>query len=87
MTLFHANVPHGFHYRDDFISASDEALLADEIGRVAFSAFEMRGVVARRRVAFFGASYDDAPGRLGDVGTLDRNCSISRPRRSATRAW
>ncbi|HUQ86160.1 MAG TPA: alpha-ketoglutarate-dependent dioxygenase AlkB [Vicinamibacterales bacterium] len=28
------------------------------IGRVEFSAFEMRGVVARRRVAFFGASYD-----------------------------
>jgi alkylated DNA repair dioxygenase AlkB len=28
------------------------------IGGVAFSTFEMRGVAARRRVAFFGASYD-----------------------------
>ena len=28
---------------------------------VAFADFEMRGVVARRRVAFFGQSYDRAP--------------------------
>ena len=26
--------------------------------RIEFSDFEMRGVVARRRVAFFGATYD-----------------------------
>ncbi len=30
------------------------------MGRVEFSTFEMRGVVARRRVAFFGRSYDAA---------------------------
>ena len=30
----------------------------DAIAGVAFSDFEMRGVVARRRVAFFGQSYD-----------------------------
>jgi hypothetical protein len=30
----------------------------DAIAHVAFSDFEMRGVVARRRVAFFGQSYD-----------------------------
>ena len=56
--LFGADVPDGFRYRPDFITIEDEARLADQIGRVEFSNFEMRGVVARRRVAFFGSSYD-----------------------------
>jgi alkylated DNA repair dioxygenase AlkB len=57
-SLFDPDVPDGFVYRPDFISAEEETQLVDAIGRVEFSAFEMRGVVARRRVAFFGSSYD-----------------------------
>ena len=57
-SLFDVDVPEGFHYRDDFVGADEEAALAGEIARVEFSTFEMRGVVARRRVAFFGRSYD-----------------------------
>lgn len=53
-----ADVPAGFHHREDFITADEEAALAAEIERVEFEDFEMRGVVARRRVAFFGRSYD-----------------------------
>jgi alkylated DNA repair dioxygenase AlkB len=60
MPLFDPDVPNGLRYRHDFITASDEVALVDEIGRIAFSRFEMRGVVARRRVAFFGESYDSA---------------------------
>ena len=56
--LFDEDVPGGFQYRDDFVTAEEETHLADEIGRVEFGAFEMRGVIARRRVAFFGRSYD-----------------------------
>jgi alkylated DNA repair dioxygenase AlkB len=56
--LFEADVPEGFHYRNEFISRDDEAFLAGEIARLDFSPFEMRGVVARRRVAFFGQTYD-----------------------------
>jgi alkylated DNA repair dioxygenase AlkB len=56
--LFDEVVPPGFEYRRDFIAADEEAALADAIGRVQFAAFEMRGVVARRRVAFFGRTYD-----------------------------
>ena len=52
------DVPEGFDYRPDFISEDDEVVLVDEISRVEFGTFEMRGVVARRRVAFFGRSYD-----------------------------
>jgi alkylated DNA repair dioxygenase AlkB len=57
-SLFDVPVPEGFHYRDDFITTEDEAELVDAIARLEFSTFEMRGVVARRRVAFFGRSYD-----------------------------
>ena len=56
--LFEHDVPPGFHYRKDFITEADERVLLHAIADVAFSDFEMRGVVARRRVAFFGQSYD-----------------------------
>ena len=58
--LFGDDVPSGFFYRPSFISEAEEASLADHIGRVEFATFEMRGVVARRRVAFFGRTYDTA---------------------------
>jgi alkylated DNA repair dioxygenase AlkB len=50
--------PPGFRYRAGFLPPADEAALLSEIAGVAFADFEMRGVVARRRVAFFGESYD-----------------------------
>ena len=63
--LFDHSLPHGFHYRENFITEAEERVLLDAIGHVAFSDFEMRGVVARRRVAFFGQSYDrEAAGRF-----------------------
>ena len=58
--LFEHNLPEGFHYRENLITEADERVLLDAIAHVAFSDFEMRGVVARRRVAFFGQSYDRA---------------------------
>jgi alkylated DNA repair dioxygenase AlkB len=63
MSLFAPDTPAGFDYREDFISRAEQAALLEEIARVEFSDFEMRGVIAKRRVAFFGASYDqgDAP--------------------------
>lgn len=59
-SLFDPDVPRGFRYQRELISDVDEAALAGAIGQITFSSFEMRGVVARRRVAFFGASYAGA---------------------------
>ena len=56
--LFDDDLPEGFRYRDGFLTADEEASLAAAIGGLRFTTFEMRGVVARRRVAFFGRSYD-----------------------------
>jgi alkylated DNA repair dioxygenase AlkB len=58
--LFGLDLPVGFQYREDFITDADERVLLEAIADIAFSEFEMRGVVARRRVAFFGESYDRA---------------------------
>ena len=57
-TLFAPDWPPGFHHRDNLITDNEERVLLDAIADVAFADFEMRGVVARRRVAFFGQSYD-----------------------------
>jgi hypothetical protein len=55
--LFAAEVPDGFRYQDDFLTPDGEAALVEAIRHIEFSTFEMRGVVARRRVAFFGRTY------------------------------
>lgn len=60
--LFGANTPPGFEYRDDFIDRTEEAGLVRHINTIEFANFEMHGVVAKRRVAFYGASYDRADG-------------------------
>jgi alkylated DNA repair dioxygenase AlkB len=57
-SLFEPDLPDGLRYRPDFITRDDEAELLEQIARVEFATFEMRGVIARRRVAFFGKSYD-----------------------------
>jgi len=59
-SLFERDLPLGFHYREGFITDAEERVLLEAIADVAFADFEMRGVVARRRVAFFGQSYDRA---------------------------
>ena len=64
-SLFGADIPEGFLHRDDFVTVEEESALLAQTQQIEFSTFEMRGVVARRRVAFFGLSYDkgDAPSR------------------------
>jgi alkylated DNA repair dioxygenase AlkB len=57
LSLFDRDLPAGFQYRQNFVTGAEEERLLDAIAGVAFSNFEMRGVVARRRVAFFGESY------------------------------
>lgn len=55
--LFGPSGPDGLCYREDLISPAEEQELITAVQKVEFRQFEMRGVVARRRVAFFGESY------------------------------
>jgi hypothetical protein len=61
-SLFGVDLPAGFQFRDQFITPAEEHRLLEHINTIEFATFEMRGVVAKRRVAFFGASYDRAEG-------------------------
>ena len=61
MRLFDADVPDGFIYRDDLLGVDEERELLRAIASLVFDTFEMRGVVARRRVKFFGQTYNDIP--------------------------
>lgn len=63
--LFEDDVPSGCRYDRDFLTPAGEVSLVERLAAIEFSAFEMRGVVARRRVAFFGLAYDraDRPAR------------------------
>ena len=57
VTLLFDNLPEGFLYRPEFITADEEAALLREIRAMDFSAVRMRGVTARRRVRQFGWRY------------------------------
>lgn len=57
-SLFPPELPAGFRYEEAFLSPADEQTLLAAIADVSFGTFEMRGVAARRRVAFFGRAYD-----------------------------
>ena len=60
MELFAPEVPPGLRYRAEFISDGEQAALVSALASMTFADFEMRGVVAKRRVAFFGESYGRA---------------------------
>jgi alkylated DNA repair dioxygenase AlkB len=79
--LFDLHIPDGFRHCENFIAGHEEARLAEEIAGIAFAEFEMRGVVARRRVAFFGQSYES-----GGPVTLPIPAFLE-PLRSALADW
>lgn len=60
MLLFQPELPAGMRYEEGYLSTGEEATLLEQIQMLEFSAFEMHGVAARRRVAFFGRTYDAA---------------------------
>jgi len=79
-SLFGAHLPDGFRHSEDFITGDEEARLVEAIAGIEFAEFEMRGVVARRRVAFFGASYETGRPASPLPAFLD-------PLRTALAAW
>ena len=58
MMLFEPDLPSGMRYEEDFLAPDEEAALLAHVYAVPFSTFEMHGVAARRRVAFFGQMPD-----------------------------
>src|SRR5688500_6311248 len=51
-------VPEGFQYRPEILTADDERLLVEQIRELPLSNFQFQGYTGKRRVVFFGWSYD-----------------------------
>jgi DNA oxidative demethylase len=56
-SLLAPSVPAGFFYEPEFVTAAEEQQLVAEIDRLEFKRVQMRGGVARRRIAHFGWTY------------------------------
>ncbi len=52
-----SQMPEGFVYRDDFISAEEERQLVAAIQELPFAEIRMHGVIAKRRTVQFGRHY------------------------------
>ena len=50
-------LPQGFKYRPDFLSAAEEHELAERLARLPFRPFEFQGYLGKRRVISFGWQY------------------------------
>lgn len=62
--LFANELPEGFIYRAEFITAEEERVLIAAIDELAFAEIRMHGVVAKRRAAHFGFSYQYGTGKI-----------------------
>ena len=51
-------LPEGFLYRDEFLSAAEESELLRIFGDLEFAAYDYHGYLAKRRVARYGVNYD-----------------------------
>src|SRR5689334_24126379 len=56
--------PPGFSYFPSFISAGEEKLLVEEIGKRELHQFQFQGFEAKRKVASFGYDYSFEKGAL-----------------------
>ncbi|RUU46850.1 alpha-ketoglutarate-dependent dioxygenase AlkB [Mesorhizobium sp. M6A.T.Ce.TU.002.03.1.1] len=52
------DLPEGFHYQPELITAEEEAELVRQLESLAFQPFDFHGHLANRRVAGFGLRYD-----------------------------
>jgi alkylated DNA repair dioxygenase AlkB len=68
--LFASELPEGFAYQEDFVSAKAESQLLTAIDRLPFEEIRMHGVVAKRRAAHFGVSYEYGTGRVAEGTAL-----------------
>src|SRR5579871_6029359 len=51
-------LPEGFLYRDEFLSAAEESELLRIFGGLEFAAYDYHGYLAKRRVVRYGVNYD-----------------------------
>ena len=81
LQLFARDLPEGFVYRLEFISAEEEQTLVGRIAQLSFAQIKMHGAMAKRRAAHFGRSYEYESGRIahGAASGPSWDCGYARP--------
>lgn len=59
-----AELPEGFLYRPEFLSAEEEAALLRTIKTLEFGAYDFHGYIAKRRVVVWGEGYESGEQRM-----------------------
>jgi alkylated DNA repair dioxygenase AlkB len=77
------SLPAGFRYEANLIDASEEQVLLDQIGRLAFKQFQFQGFLGKRRVVSFGWRYDFNGGGLSKADDMPAFLLAIRQRASA----
>jgi alkylated DNA repair dioxygenase AlkB len=72
--------PEGLLYREDFVTADEEAQLLSVLSSLEFRAVVMRGQAARRTVRMFGLDYDYEHGELVPAEPLPASMAWLRDR-------
>jgi alkylated DNA repair dioxygenase AlkB len=63
-------LPEGLLYREDFVSAAEEAELVSHIAKLELREFEFHGYLGKRRVTSFGLRYDFTDMALHDAAEM-----------------
>jgi alkylated DNA repair dioxygenase AlkB len=77
------SLPGGFRYEANFIDASEEQVLLDQIGPLAFKQFQFQGFLGKRRVVSYGWRYDFNGGGLSKTDDMPAFLVAIRQRASA----
>ncbi|HEY6765725.1 MAG TPA: alpha-ketoglutarate-dependent dioxygenase AlkB [Candidatus Sulfotelmatobacter sp.] len=77
-------LPEGFLYQPDFLSAGDEAEMLRTIATLEFGAYDFRGYIAKRRVVTYGGGYESGSRRMAITADAIREFLASIRDRAAT---
>ena len=67
-----SELPEGFAYQPDFLTANEEAGLLQSIRALDFRSFEFQGYVAKRRVVEYGYEYDFTSRRTAEAPPIPK---------------
>lgn len=70
LQLFAGDLPEGFVYGAELISAEEQRTVVERIEQLSFTQIKMHGVVAKRRAAHFGRGYEYASGRIAPAADI-----------------
>jgi alkylated DNA repair dioxygenase AlkB len=78
------DMPEGFAYQSEFMTAEEESHLLSEISRLDFQPFDFHGYEAKRRIVSYGFEYDFGSRRTSPAEPIP---AFLEPLRQRAAAW